>query len=55
MTNAFTNFRIFRSSSDRKLFAIHAVDKDENSLQIIKDNLQFDVASDMMQVLHPEV
>ena len=44
-------YRIFRSSSDKKLFAVHTVDSKENSLGIVRDFLQFEDASDMLEVL----
>lgn len=41
-------FNIFRSSSSRRLFAVHLTDNKENSLGILKDCLTFDEAQECM-------
>lgn len=43
------NFRLFRSTIDRKLFAVHLVDTDENSLMVCTDGLTFDEAQDALE------
>lgn len=52
-TPAFTtvnnSFRLFRSSIDQKLFAVHLVDSDENSLMVCTDGLTFDQAQDALE------
>ena len=42
-------FRIFRSTIDRKLFAVHQVDFDENSKCEMLDGLTFDEAKEALE------
>lgn len=45
-------FRIFRSTRSRRLFAVHQVDSKENSIALIKDSMAFDEAQEtMLQLL----
>jgi hypothetical protein len=43
------NFRLFRSTTDRKLFALHLVNKDESTKLIIQDGLTFEEAQDALE------
>lgn len=46
-----SNFRIFRDISSPSLFAVHRVDSDGNRVQLMKDNLNFETAQDLIDTL----
>jgi len=45
------NFRIFRCINSPSLFAVHRVDSEGNRVQLMKNNLSFESAQDLMNDL----
>lgn len=45
------NFRIFRDITSPSLFAVHRVDSEGNRVQLMKNNLSFESAQDLMNAL----
>lgn len=46
-----SNFRIFRDITSPSLFAVHRVDSEGNRVQLMKDNISFEQAQDLLDAL----
>lgn len=46
-----SNFRIFRDITSPSLFAVHRVDSEGNKVQLMKDNISFEQAQDLLDAL----
>jgi len=46
-----SNFRIFRDITSPSLFVVHRVDSEGNRVQLMKDNLNFETAQDLIDTL----